>query len=190
MIKADVAGGKAVPIVIYHANAPADPKCAPGNANLAKIPELAAAAAGLVMGDFNVTPSDPKQSPGKDSFDALVKLGYTLRLIATKTSLKEVPSLNNAATFADCGASEYDNFFVKMPANVTVMAKVIDTISPAVQGNGQFDKTYAEAFGNVAGDRDTPNSGTTKKFNNIYEAFSDYRRYISDHLPILLTLNY
>jgi hypothetical protein len=190
LLIADAAGVTGAPFLIYHANKPKDPNCAKGNAALAKIPELAAATGGVVMGDFNVTPSDPTVSPGKDAFEDLIKLSYLMQLKSTKTSLKEIKSVAATASFGDCLASEYDNFFVKMPNTVTAKAELLDLFSPAVQGNGSFDTDYAEAFGNWVGERESPGSKTTKKFNSIYEAFCDYQKHISDHLPIRLALSF
>ena len=190
LLVADAAGVTGAPFLIYHANKPKDPNCAKGNAALAKIPELAAATGGVVMGDFNITPSDPTKSPGKDAFEDLIKLSYLMQLKSEKTSLKEIKSVVATASVGDCLASEYDNFFVKMPKTVACKAEVLDLFSPAVQGTGSFDTDYAEAFGNWVGERESPGSKTTKKFNSIYEAYCDYQKHVSDHLPIRLALSF
>lgn len=181
-----------IPIVIFHAPAPSDPNVVAGCANLAQIHEIATGNSGLLMGDFNISPSDPVSNPrAYNAFGPLLNLGYSQATVNVKTSL--VQSVPPNATFQDCLSSEYDNFFIKINAagtHVTWVADVFDLLSPCVIGDPEFFGNYDLLFRSWVGYRDTGVNQMCAPINSIAEAHDAYRRTVSDHLPVKLTLSW
>ncbi len=179
-----------VPVGVYHAPGPQNgaPFVASGCNNIAAIPQIKAATNGIVMGDFNIDPSDPTSGYGKSAFGNLVGLGYGMKLANQATSLKAATA--TVSTLNDCLSSQYDNFFVKM-AGCTAVGLLADLITPAVNatGNTAYDANYAHALGAWDACKQGLTPGTVITYTTLQAAFIAYRRSVSDHLPILLSLS-
>jgi hypothetical protein len=174
------------PIALYHAPGPSQKdKVTAGCANLAKIPTLSVGY-GVVLGDFNVSPSDPNTGDGLKAFGPLIKLGFRQGMVNKATSLKQVKSVSDNATISDCLSSQYDNVFHQLPSGKGSFAcGAIDTISCAVESSSLYSKEYAGLLAEYYAST-TKGAGWKKKsFGSIAEAFRAYRGTVSDHLPVL-----
>lgn len=175
-----------VPVVAFHGPNPSDSNRLQGCANLAKIAEIAKATSGVVMGDFNVDPSDPSKDPGLKAFGDLVKLGYQIGLTATATSLKASAPL--ATTFADCCSSQYDNFFYKF-AKGSVKVQPLDVLTELVKTpTSNYSKLFYAWYGSTAKAAKAGWSGAA--FKTMGAALAGYRAVVSDHVPVVLSLTF
>jgi hypothetical protein len=186
----DIKGlGPKVPVVAFHAPNPGDYNVLQGCANLAKIAELGASSSGVVMGDFNIDPSDPTKGAGLAAFGDLLKIGFHMALPAAATSLKLSAPL--ATSFNDCCSSQYDNFFFKFgfAKKVTVSAARVDVLTPLVGPPAvPYAKLFYSWYGGTAKAGKVGWSGAP--FTNFNDALVAFRSVVSDHVPIRLSLSF
>jgi hypothetical protein len=175
---------RALPVYAFHA----DSNMAwgiLGCKKLADISDIGTAARGLVMGDFNITPSDVQAGNGQAAFTPLaITRGYTQQIINNdKTSLRKYQSAFNGMTFQDCLSEPYDNFFIKAGGLGVGNYDIPDVISECVTGGALAAKfgAYLKAKLNLPAAPACP---------DVKTAFENFRHYVSDHLPILLEVTF
>ncbi|MBL8236673.1 MAG: hypothetical protein JNM66_04595 [Bryobacterales bacterium] len=204
------AGATTVQVVAYHApfNAVDIPVA---NQRLAEINEVKSEKEVIVVGDFNDTHQSSKSYSykGQSTFGPLKALKFSAKLKKTKTSLKSAYVITWANSL-DCRSEEYDNFFVKTSGDLTVKsAKVVDLIVDMTKPN-YLHARAKKVFDGWAGRKNAEEAKPAKikarkrakrapfvpfvlpvpdraTFDQAYDA---YFRAVSDHLPILLEVDF
>jgi endonuclease/exonuclease/phosphatase family metal-dependent hydrolase len=175
---------KTLPIYLFHADS-AYVAARDGAKAIARVREIVNGARGLVMGDFNITPSDLNSQHGANSFNDLATTrGYSQKFTANeKTSLKKYQSAVANMTAADCLLEPYDNFFLKL-GGFTASA-------PAV-GNLIADCVTPQQMATHLGDyvKQRLNLQARPGYPDVTSAFSHFAHYVSDHLPIVIDIKF
>jgi hypothetical protein len=156
-----------------------------GCQRLAEIKEVRTAARGLVMGDFNITPSDVQSGNGQTAFTPLaITYGYAQQIINNdKTSLKTYQSAFNGMTFQQCLSEPYDNFFIKAGGFTVGNYDIPNVLAECVQG-GDLEHEFAAYLKAKLSLQAAP------VCLDIKTAFENFRHYVSDHLPIILEVTF
>lgn len=149
--------------------------------NLATAPDLRPTAMGaVVMGDLNVKKSANWQNGnyGQFCFGDLVGAGFAQglhnnELTSLTTRRKKITQL------ADCKCQPYDQIFAWTPKNVATVANpaVEDLLAEAMNTGSTKISAPLLALLKKLGSNAT-------KIGSYADAFSAYRRLVSDHLPV------
>lgn len=181
----------AVPMSALHAPEPGyKPNVTKACANLAEISDFTGATAGALMGDFNISPSDPASGNGKKGFGPVVGLGYAQQLVGIFTSLNAVPSaappgFDKASMFS----SQYDNLFLKPGADGSGGA-VLDLVEDCVNDSYPSIAKALRKYVYAAKNQNTGTGTMVAKYTTIFAAFADFRYWGSDHFPIIVDVNW
>lgn len=187
-----------VSTVIFHAPEPSFAKNVnDGCTRLADIVEInKATEASIVMGDFNVK-SVAKQSingsSGYKAFSAIVAKGFIQALDdpthndTVLTSLKAYTYASSTMTASCYQSQPYDHIFVRLPvpnpcAIVQINAGADELISDCLGSN---------KLGSLLKALEKKRTGSAPRtYRTVESAFVPFRRFVSDHLPVLVTLKW
>jgi len=180
-----------VPMSVLHAPGPQFmPNVVKAVANQAQISDFTGAVpAGALMGDFNISPSDPTAGNGLTGFGPVVALGYVQKIVNTFTSLNRVPPPNPLLTTAQMFSNQYDNLLVKPTADAAA-GDVIDVVDDCVNPVANATAGIANALRTWAYFKVNGAAGQVPAFANIYEGFASYRKIVSDHFPVIVDINW
>jgi hypothetical protein len=187
-------GGKRMMITMYHAPNPAQHVKIRNACNtISDLTELDQHDGGILMGDFNVHHDDDvavANSNGEYAFNLLAGLTtspYDELLINQDTSLISYGNAGTVTTIAGAFNQPYDKFFIRTINNgVNSNAETVERILLLGSNGGPYQASMQaiqtknavawvlNAAGNYALD----------------QAFRLYRGWISDHVPIVMTVNY
>ncbi|HEX8126708.1 MAG TPA: endonuclease/exonuclease/phosphatase family protein [Allosphingosinicella sp.] len=167
-------------VAMYHAPEPKDWRDPRDAAiNMATATDLRPAGmASVVMGDFNVKKSANWQNGnyGQFCFAKLVGEGFTQQL--SKNELTSLTKRNTVITsLADCKCQPYDQIFTWTPGApaTAVPTRVEDLIDEAMK-TAKVSAPLLALLKKLA--------KNTTKIGTYQDAFSAYRRLVSDHLPV------
>ncbi|HYH67482.1 MAG TPA: endonuclease/exonuclease/phosphatase family protein [Urbifossiella sp.] len=179
-----------VPMSVLHAPGPSYmPNVVKAVANQAQISDFTGAAAGALMGDFNISPSDPAGGNGLKGFGPVVALGYVQKIVNTYTSLNRVPAPDPNLTTAQMFSSQFDNLLLK-PTGAAAAGDVIDVVDDAIKPLANGNAGIANALRTWAYFKVNGTAGKVTAFANVYEGFASYRKIVSDHFPVIVDVNW
>lgn len=194
-----VTPGIKIPVAVFHAP---EPKFAPDVRDacraLATVAEFnVAAEACAIMGDFNVKTNASAAAPaslGNAAFANLVGLGFQQLVTGNAATDDRLTSLiAKGASFVnmvadDCYSQPYDNIFLRPPnpnAAHTVQANnagLEELMGECINGN------YLEPLLQALHQRRT--GVAPGAYAAIEDAFEPFRRYVSDHMPVMTTVQW
>lgn len=187
-----------VSTVIFHAPEPSFAlNVNDGCKRLADIVEINnATEASIVMGDFNVK-SVAKQSingsPGNKAFSAIVAKGFIQALDdpthtdTVLTSLKAYTYASSTMTASCYQSQPYDHIFVRLPT---------PNQHTIVQRDAGADELISDCLGGsdlgilLKALENKRNGRAPNIYTSVASAFVPFRRFVSDHLPVLVTLKW
>ncbi len=182
---------KKIPIAIFHAPGPDTGKFLIGGIQqLANVQEFASQGdTCLIMGDFNIRESnngEVRNTFGYDAFGNLIGAGFRQVLKNVQSSLTTRDQAVAGMKIKNCYSQPYDTMFIRKSSNgVSVArngARVEELIAQCM--NNAYLASYLAAIDGV-NEKASPPSYTTVK-----DAFSDFRFYVSDHMPVVADINF
>jgi len=201
--------GKWIPVAILHAPSwqlgqPNGQGIAMALASFAQIPTFDLGNGAMLMGTFNVPAIDNVNAPGSNGANVFGGLAgaqgkYDQEMNNHRTALAGAPIV--AIADEEAYAQTSDNFFLRRnspqggiggsdPGILNVISASLGILDD--QGNWQAARfrpalAYVEE---VSAGRQNVAAGDDGSYDAFDDAFAAYRLYVSDHVPIVMTINY
>ncbi|HEX6086221.1 MAG TPA: hypothetical protein VF266_16950 [Thermoanaerobaculia bacterium] len=139
----------------------------------------------VIMGDCNVkNPIDVSQvgSFGWQAFLPLVNINYSQTFISL-TSLKSVKDADPSWTIEDAYSEPYDQIFFRRSAAITASGASREELLVEAKAGRYLNLPLRKIQGKRTGQQPA-------QFADVSEIFLAYRKYVSDHAPVIVDLDY